>query len=119
VAGSAPLYAKGLAQSAAIFRLTQVAYANQDVQLATGLNPTHGMSHSIICDRAFEFAVRVVKLCDRLADRGFGARHIAKQLVRCGTSIGANSEEAQEGQTKADYHQTLLLSVFLLLSRSR
>ena len=61
------------------------------------------MGHSIICDRAFEFAVRVVKLCERLATRGFGARHIAKQLIRCGTSIGANSEEAQEGQTKADY----------------
>ena len=44
------------------------------------------MTHSIICDRAFEFAVRIVKLCDRMAARGFGASHIAKQLVRCGTS---------------------------------
>jgi len=60
------------------------------------------MTDSTICGRAFEFAVRIVKLCDRMAARGFGASHIAKQLVRCGTSIGANAEEAQEGQSKAD-----------------
>jgi four helix bundle protein len=61
------------------------------------------VTHSIICDRAFEFAVRIVKLCDRMATREFGARHIARQLIRCGTSVGANAEEAQEGQSKADY----------------
>lgn len=61
------------------------------------------MTHSIICDRAFQFAVRIVKLCDGMAARGFGARHIAGQLIRCGTSVGANAEEAQEGQSKADY----------------
>jgi four helix bundle protein len=75
-----------------------------------GFESPAGMTHSIICDRAFQFAVRVVKLCDRLAERGFGARHIAKQLVRCGTSIGANSEEAQEGQTKADYIAKMSIS---------
>lgn len=30
------------------------------------------------------------------------ARHVASELMRCGTSIGANAEEAQEGQTKPD-----------------
>jgi four helix bundle protein len=60
------------------------------------------MTQSIICHRAFEFTVRTVKLCERMAARGFGARHIAHQLIRCGTSIGANAEEAQEGQSKAD-----------------
>ena len=61
------------------------------------------MSDSIICERAFEFAVRIVKLCDRIFDRGTSGRHIAWQLIRCGTSIGSNAEEAQEGQTKPDY----------------
>lgn len=60
------------------------------------------MPSCIICDRACEFAVRIVKLCDLLASRGFSARHVAAQLIRCGTSIGANAEEAQEGQTKPD-----------------
>ena len=37
------------------------------------------------------------------AGRGPAARHMAWQLAKCGTSIGANAEEAQEGQTKADF----------------
>jgi four helix bundle protein len=58
---------------------------------------------SLICERSFEFAGRTVDLCERLWDRGPGARHIASQLLRCGTSIGANAEEAQEAQTKPDF----------------
>ena len=61
------------------------------------------MAQSIICERAFEFAVRTVRLCNELSRRGPTARHIASQLMKCGTSIGANAEEAQEGQTKPDY----------------
>ena len=61
------------------------------------------MSDSIICDRSFEFAARVLALCAKLWDRGPAARRIASELIRCGTSIGANAEEAQDGQTKPDY----------------
>ena len=68
------------------------------------------MTQSIICHRAFEFAVRTVKLCETIATRGFGARHIAHQLIRCGTSIAANAEEAQEGQSKADYIAKMCVS---------
>ncbi len=56
-----------------------------------------------IRERAFAFAVRVVKLCQHL-DASYGAgRTLAKQLLRAGTSIGANLEEAQSGQSKADF----------------
>ena len=34
---------------------------------------------------------------------GPAARRVASELIRCGTSIGANAEEAQDGQTKPDY----------------
>lgn len=61
------------------------------------------MADSIICDRAFEFAARILALCTKLWDRGPAARRIASELLRCGTSIGANAEEAQDGQTKPDY----------------
>ncbi len=61
-----------------------------------------GVRGAATWQKLLRFAVRIVKLCDRMAPRGLGARHIAAQLVRCGTSIGANAEEAQEGQTKAD-----------------
>lgn len=61
------------------------------------------MADSIICDRAFEFAARILALCTKLWDRGPAARRVASELIRCGTSIGANAEEAQDGQTKPDY----------------
>ena len=61
------------------------------------------MSESLICERSFEFARRIVPLCDRLAQRSFSARHVAGQLIRSGTSICANANEAQEGQTKPDF----------------
>ena len=70
--------------------------------MACDLKRYRGMA-CIICDRAFVFASKIVKLCDSIAKRGFSARHIASQLIRCGTSIGANAEEAQEGQTKPDF----------------
>ena len=42
--------------------------------------------------------------------RGPAARKIADQLFDCGTSIGANSEEAQGGQTKPDFTAKLAIS---------
>jgi four helix bundle protein len=60
------------------------------------------MSESIICERSFEFASRILKLSERLWERGPTARHIASQLMRCGTSVGSNAEEAQEAQSRAD-----------------
>jgi four helix bundle protein len=61
------------------------------------------MADSIICERAFEFSARILALCTTLWDRGPAARRVASELIRCGTSIGANAEEAQDGQTKPDY----------------
>jgi four helix bundle protein len=70
-----------------------------------------GMPQSrIISERAFEFACRIVKLCDRLYRGGPSARHIAYELLKSGTSIGANSEEAEGGQTKADFIAKLSVS---------
>ena len=50
----------------------------------------------------FEFARRIVELC-RTLDRSPGvSRTLANQLLRAGTSIGANVEEAQGSQSRAD-----------------
>ena len=68
------------------------------------------MSESLICQRSFEFAARILELCDRLSKRGPAARLIASQLLKCGPSIGANAEEAQEGQTKPDFCAKLAIS---------
>ena len=48
-----------------------------------------------ICERTLEFSVRVVKFCSFLSRQGYESRDLAKQLIRSGTSIGANVEEAQ------------------------
>src|SRR5436189_6299683 len=59
------------------------------------LEQTMRMASRIISERAFEFSCRIVRLCDRLWKRGFKGRKIADQLFDAGTSIGANSEEAE------------------------
>jgi four helix bundle protein len=53
--------------------------------------------------RTFEFALRVVRLCHKLAQTPGAARTLSQQLLRAGTSIGANVEEAQAGQSRADF----------------
>ena len=60
------------------------------------------MKDNIILDKSFEFAVRVVKLYRYLCDDK-KEYILSKQLLRCGTSIGANINEAQAGQSKADF----------------
>ncbi|MBW2093363.1 MAG: four helix bundle protein [Deltaproteobacteria bacterium] len=56
-----------------------------------------------ICERTFAFAVRVVKLCQFLDETPRVGRTLARQLIRSGASIGANVEEAQAGQSRADF----------------
>ena len=56
-----------------------------------------------ICERTFNFSVRIVKLCRFLDEQAGVSRTLSKQLIRSGTSIGANVEEAQGGQSWADF----------------
>jgi four helix bundle protein len=62
------------------------------------------MSYELkVVERSFEFAVRIVRLCRFLESQDRVSRTLANQLLRAGTSIGANIEEAQAGQSKADF----------------
>jgi four helix bundle protein len=54
-------------------------------------------------ERTFEFALRVVKLCQILDNQGRTASTTSRQLLRAGTSIGANVEEGQASQSEADF----------------
>lgn len=56
-----------------------------------------------IQEKSFGFAVRIVRLCQFLGERPGVARTLSQQLIRSGTSIGANVEEAQGGQSRADF----------------
>ncbi|AMV29668.1 hypothetical protein VT84_35060 [Gemmata sp. SH-PL17] len=56
-----------------------------------------------ITERTFEFAVQIVDLCVRRGERPGAPRRISDQLLKAGTSIGANVEEGQAGQSRADF----------------
>jgi four helix bundle protein len=61
-------------------------------------------------ERTFEFAQRVVLLC-RVLDQTPGvSRTLASQLLRSGTSIGANVEEGQASQSRADFVSKLSIA---------
>jgi four helix bundle protein len=53
--------------------------------------------------RTFDFAVRIVRLCNHLFGKPGVSRTLANQLLKAGTSVGANVEEAQAGQSRADF----------------
>ncbi len=60
------------------------------------------MNADDVSDRLLEFAVRIGKMVDALPDNRLG-RHVAGQLVRCGTSPPPNYEEARAAESRADF----------------
>jgi len=60
------------------------------------------MEGNIILDRSYKFALRIIKLVNSL-QKNRTCDVIGKQLLRSGTSIGANVEEAQSGYSKNDF----------------
>ena len=53
--------------------------------------------------RTFDFGLRIIKLCRFLEGRSWVNSTLGKQLLRCGTSIGSNVEEAQAAESRADF----------------
>jgi len=54
-------------------------------------------------ERTFAFAKRIVKRCQTLEEQRGVAQTLSRQLIRSGTSIGANVEEVQAGQSRNDF----------------
>lgn len=52
--------------------------------------------------KSFSFAVRIVKLCKHL-NESKKEYILSKQLLRAGTSVGANIAEAEQAQSRADF----------------
>ena len=65
---------------------------------------------NIIQVKSFQFALRIVKLCNYLHDKK-REYIMAKQLLRCGTSIGANVAEAEHAQSRADFCSKLNIAL--------
>jgi four helix bundle protein len=56
---------------------------------------------NVIVDLTFKFAISIVKYCEELESKKKFV--IAKQLLKSGTSIGANIREAQNAESKNDF----------------
>jgi len=66
-------------------------------------NQAKNSSHNSIQERTFFFACRLVKLYQFLVKQKGATEILGRQLLRSGTSIGTNLQEAIAGQSKADF----------------
>ena len=67
-------------------------------------------ANSVILDKSLSFAARIVKLHKYLVKEK-KETVISKQIIRSGTSIGANANEAVYGISKADFIAKLQISL--------
>ena len=67
-------------------------------------------TNNAIVEKSKAFAIRIIKLYKYLCDerREFV---LSKQLLRSGTSIGANVKEAIRGQSKADFYAKMNIAL--------
>ena len=63
-----------------------------------------------IQQRTFLFACRIVDLCAPLFESAGLFRELGRQLLRSGTSIGANVAEAEGGETKPDFRHKIAVA---------
>lgn len=68
------------------------------------------MGKSIIQQKSRDFAIRIIECYNYLVNE----KHemvMSKQLLRCGTSIGANSRESKNAQSRMDFLNKLNIAL--------
>ncbi len=65
--------------------------------------------NNVVKDKSFQFAIEIVNLYKTLADKKEFV--LSRQMLRSGTSIGANVREAEHAQSKADFIHKLSISL--------
>ena len=68
------------------------------------------MEENIIADKSLDFAVRIVNVYKYLRYEKHESV-MSKQLLRSGTSIGANIAEGERGQTKPDFRTKMSIAL--------
>lgn len=65
--------------------------------------------NSIVQDKSFLFAQLIIRFCLNLKDQ----KHyeLSSQLIRSGTSVGANIREAQRAESKKDFKHKLRIAL--------
>ena len=66
--------------------------------------------NNAIAEKSFDFAVRIVRLCKYLREDK-QEYILSKQLMRSGTSIGANIMESQQAQSRPDFVSKLNIAL--------
>lgn len=66
-------------------------------------------SENVVQNKSYDFALRIVKVYRYLSQEK-KEFVLSKQLLRSGTSVGANIEEAIGGQSKADFFAKLTIA---------
>lgn len=66
------------------------------------------MKESIIKEKSFEFALKIIQLYKEMVSKNEYV--LSKQVLRSGTSIGANVEEALAGISKRDFTAKMSIS---------
>ena len=66
------------------------------------------MTDSIVKNKSYDFALDVIRLCARLKQQK--EFEIASQLLRSGTSIGANIEEALAAYSRKEFAAKMSLA---------
>ena len=64
-----------------------------------------------ITQRTKQFAIRIIKACDFLDEKSGVCRTLSKQLLRSGTSIGANVRESRSAQSDKDFINKLEIAL--------
>lgn len=67
------------------------------------------VSKNLILSLSFEFALEIIKYCEILEEKRKFV--IATQLLKSGTSIGANVKEAQNAESKNDFIHKLKIAL--------
>ena len=66
---------------------------------------------NVVVKKTEEFADRIVKMCKYLSKKKQDNQEMLKQIVRSGTSVGANTAESQYAQSKADFLTKLTIAL--------
>ena len=67
-------------------------------------------TENVILEKTKQFALRIIKLYRFLAEEK-KEYVLSKQIIRSGTSIGANVREAIRGQSKADFYAKMYIAL--------
>ena len=55
---------------------------------------------NVVLEKSFKFSIRIVRLFDHLIKKDRSIESLLKQLLKPGTSVGANISEAQSAYSK-------------------